>query len=173
VSLLDIDEVRAVVSTDLSNLDLWGVITREEIELVRRFGAHTGAHTETHSGGGKSVYCTRPIASVTSVSEYLYLGDTTPQALVVNTDYVVWETQGRIERIAGCFGPKVVVAFTPDDDQELRKQVLIELIRIGINQSTFTQESVSGVEDSYSSTMSMDWQATREQQYARLMLGPL
>ena len=169
----DIDEVRNVVSTDLNDVELLGVISREEVELVRRVGAHTGAVTETYPGRRKSIYLSRSIASVTSVSEYLYLGDTAPQTLVANTDYVVWDDQGRIECLTGCFGAKVVVVYTPDDDRELRKQVLIELVRIALNQSPYSSESVQGVEDSYSYTAAKDWQVAREQQYARLSMGPL
>lgn len=169
----DIDEIRNVVSTDLNDVELQAVVTREEVELVRQIGAHTGSVTEIRPGGSKSIYLTRQIASITSVSEYLYLGDTAPQVLVVNTDYVAWEDQGRIERLDGHFGPKVTIVYTPDDDRELRKQVLIELVRIALNQSPYQSESVSGVEDSYSYTAAQSWQAAREQQYARLSMGPM
>lgn len=169
----DIDEIRTVVSSDLSTVELLQVVSREEQELVRRVGAHSGSVSETHPGKTKSIYLTRPIASVSSVSEYVYLGDTAPQTLVLNTDYVLWEDQGRIERLYGCFGPKVVVAFTPDDDTDLRKQVLIELVRIALNQSAYKSESVEGVEDKYSYVAAQDWQAARDQQYARLSMGPM
>jgi hypothetical protein len=169
----DIDEVRAVVSTDLTNVELMEVVSREEQELIRRAGAHTSAITEVRPGKRKSIYLSRAVSSISSVSEYIYLGDTTAQTLVANTDYVVWEDQGRIERLDGLFGAKVTVVFTPSDDRDLRKQVLIELVRIALNQSNYSSEKVEGVEDSYSYTTAKDWGAAREQQYARLTMGML
>lgn len=161
----------------LSNSDLQAVIDREEAELIRRFGAHYQSMTtvsQTRPGGRRSIYLTRGIGTVSSVSEYLYLGDTAPQALVENSDYVTWADEGRLERLGGCWGSKVTVVFIPVDDTYLRKQVLLELVRVAVSESPFQQESVKGVEDSYSyMTGGKDWMALRETQYARLLMSPL
>ena len=175
MSLLTPAEVQAFgVGLALASSDLQTLIDREEAELVRRYGAHASAapFTETARGSGRNLYLKRPIASVSSVTEYLFLGDTAPSVLTVS-DYFVWGEQGRLERImtANQWGQIAVVVYTPIDDTDVRKSVLLELVRIGSEQSASSGGgSVSGLSFSISGDTSAagGWDTQRAAQYARL-----
>jgi len=157
----------------LSTAELQALIDREEAELVRRFGPNYAALTpisEQTEGGGCSLYLKRAIASVTSIAEYYYLGDTA--TALVATDYYVWGSEGRIARLPESmkWARLVTVVYTPQDDTELRKMVLIELIRIAESQSA-GGGSVAGLSFSVSGgsdTTGAGWASQRERQYARL-----
>lgn len=146
MSLLTIAEVQALgIGVGLSDATLQSIIDREESELTRLFGDASAARTETTKGGGCSVFLRRAISSVSSISEYYYMGDTA--TVLIATDYYVWGDEGRIERIstASKWGALVAVTYTPVDDTNLRKSVLLELIRIGSEESVSGGESVSGL----------------------------
>lgn len=138
MSLLTIAQAQAVgVGLGLSDADLQVILDREEALLVRMFGAvYTGAAiAETTQGGGRSIYLKRGIGTVASIIEYLYAGDTAPVTLIA-TDYFVWSSEGRIERVpygttaASRWGGVVTVSYIPTDDRDLWREVLIELVRI-------------------------------------------
>lgn len=69
--------------------------------------------TETVQPQGRSLYLAQPIASVTSVTEYLYVGDTAPTTRAA-ADYVIWADEGRIERATDslAWGAVVTVVYT-------------------------------------------------------------
>ncbi len=170
-SLVSLADVRALSADGgLSDSDLQAVIDREEAELVRRFGAHAGPLAETVRGGGCSLYLARAIDSVTSITEALYLGDPAPQT-VSATDYYVWGSEGRIARLAGAgvirWGPVATVTYTPVDQTDLRKQVLIELVRLATAQDV--GGTVSGLGYRVTGAGSTDaWERARSREYARL-----
>jgi hypothetical protein len=179
MTLLTASDVQLLgVGLGLSEVDLDTLIAREEAEIVRRYGANYSADTpltERVKGGQKSIYLKRPIGSVTSISEYLFLGDSAPQVLS-STDYYVWNEEGRIERVygygygSGKWGVVVSAVYTPVDDTDLRKQVLIELLRITTEQST-TGGGVSGLGFSISGSSDNSgtgWANQRNAQYNRL-----
>jgi hypothetical protein len=178
VSLISTDDVtRYGAGGGLADADLQIVIDAEEAELVRRFGAHSGSRAETLHGGGRSIYVRRPIASITSIVEYLYLGDAAPITLAT-ADYYAWADEGRIERLYGVYpgpaiwGPRVVVTYTPSTaDLTLRKQVLIELVRIGVSQDTGASVSGLGYSISGGPKDSQAWRSARESLYSRLGAG--
>lgn len=175
-SLVSTSDVNALgAGGGLGDTDLQSIIDREEAEMVRRFGAHTGSRAETVHGGTGSIYLKRAISSITSISEYLYLGDPAPLTLVA-TDYYVWSDEGRIQRLYGGYapfrwGPMVIVTYTPVDQSDLRKQVLIELVRLATNQDTGASISGLGYSISGGPKDTSAWQASREALYARLA-GP-
>lgn len=143
MSLLTIAEARALISTSLDDVQLQAVIDREEAWMIRAYGAHYTALlsvTETLAGGkNKSLYLRRPIGSVTSI--------TADEAVLDSDDYRVWGDEGRIERLpAGSrWGEEaIVVVYTPQDDNALRKSALIDLLRLTLNRSGLKSESVAG-----------------------------
>lgn len=114
----------------LSDAALTTLISREEAEIVRRFGANYPAPlTERVAGGERSIYLKRAIGSVTSITEYQYPGDPNPLTLTTN-DYAVWSDEGRIERVYGRWAYLAVVVYVPTNDTKLRQSVLIELVRL-------------------------------------------
>lgn len=170
--LISADEAQLLgVGIGMSDADLSTLIAREDAELVRRFGANYAAAplTEIVPGGGRSIYLKRPISAITSIVERVSLFDTTTTTLTA-TDYYPWLPQGRIERLGGAWGAAVTVVYTPQNDTQLRKMVLIELLRIAIEQTAGGETisalgvSVSGAKDSSGA----GWAAQRNAQYARL-----
>lgn len=142
MSLLSIEDLTMLgIGTDLSSADLETVIDREDDEIVRRYGAHfvnsTTTLTEIAHGGGSSLYLKRAITSITSVTESLYLGDSAPIVLTT-ADYYAWPSEGRLQRLSG-YGPAgarwgavVTVVYVPQNDNALRSQVLIDLVRLSL-----------------------------------------
>lgn len=175
MSLLTIAQAQALgAGIGLSDADLQIILDREEAELVRQFGAvYTGAAiAETLEVGERErfVYLPRQITSVSSVVEYFYPGDTAPATLVA-TDYFVWTKTGRIERVstARYWGAVVTVSYIPIDDTALWRMVLVELVRIGTEQ-TATGGSVSGLGFTVSEGGGggANWGNLRSAQYARI-----
>lgn len=170
--LLTVDDVRARLTTAISDSALEDVIADEESELIRRCGAHgdgATAITEIATAYGGMVFLSRPIVSVTSVAEYADLGGSA--TTLAATSYLVWSDGGYITRLPSgtTWGARMVVVYVPQDDRARRRQVLLELIRIAVEQSVFRSETIEGFEDKYSYVVAQDWQMAREQQYARLI----
>lgn len=173
MSLLTPAEIQAMgIGLALTTAELQAVIDREEAELVRLFGANYDgmAVSEDAVGGGPSLYLKRRIGTVSSIAEYFYLGDTA--TALTATDYYIWASEGRITRLPErtAWGRLVTVTYVPQDDSDLRRMVLIELIRITTEQSA-SGGSVGGLSFSMSGssdTTGAGWKAQRQAQYARL-----
>lgn len=172
MSLVTVAEVRRKVRTALTNNDLQTIIDNEEADLVRRLGAHgdgASSVTEIARTEGRNVYLKRPIVSVSSVTEAVYPGGTA--TTIGSANYYVWPNEGRIELYPSGVWPAdaprrrvVTVTYVPQDDRPLRRQVIIELVRIALEQTIMRSESVAG-EFSYQAP---DWDVARARQYRRL-----
>lgn len=174
MSLLTPAELQALgVGEGLSTSSLQALIDYEEAEIVRRFGAHTASITEPVMPTGRSLYLRRPVSSVTSITEYLYVGDPQP-ATRAAADYYVWGDEGRIERAAASqgWGAVCVVVYTPADDQSLRKSVLIELVRLSADGGGVAggEETIqdAGGRVTFKAASSAEQVAARSAQYERL-----
>lgn len=181
MSLATVAHVRALVTTALADDSLQTVIDREEAELVRRYGAHgdgSTAVTEIHEGGLPSIWLRRKAVSITSITE-TYVGGTSPTTLV-STDYYRWAGRSQLIRLpagtrwgysnaltedaANIWQPLVTVVYVPEDDRDLRRQVIIELVRIAVEQTSMKSESfLTGYE-----YQAPNWSTARAQQYRRL-----
>ena len=121
---------------------------REEAYITDKIGApHDGVSTitETLPGGFPNVYTKRKISSVSSVTEYALLTDTTGTALVSGTTYFTWAKQGRIQRLgAAAFGERVDVVYIPQDERYKRRQCIIDLVRLAIARPALASENVAG-----------------------------
>lgn len=168
MSLVTLPMLRAIVRTSIDDTLLQTIIDREEAEVVRRFGTHAGdgAITATLQGGKSNVCLGRAIGTVSSITEASTLG-ATPTTLT-SSDYYTWAGQGRIQRLpeGQCWGRVVTISYTPADDNALRRQVIIELVRLAVEQTAMRHESVAQ-EYLYDAP---DWEATRVALYRRLGL---
>ncbi len=174
-SLVSTDEARARISTGLTDDQLQAVIDGVEEEITKRIGApyedDSTTITETVKGKAKSIYLKRPIKSVSSVTEYAQLSDTTGSALTENEEFYVWPDQGRIERIGGIWGNTgiwnrmVKVIYVPRDQRKQRKGVIIDLVRLELNRSAMYQESVGG---EFSYTAPNNWEKERQRIMKRI-----
>ncbi len=164
-TLISPADVRALVATDIEDSDLLTIIEREEAMLVKACGAHEGPITETIVGGGVSLFVSRPIASISSISERTTL--TSDSTTLATTLYYPWASEGRIERMSSTWGALVSVTYTPVDDRPERKAVLIELVRIALERTAMQREDLRGARDGYSYT-APDWERARKRLYRRL-----
>lgn len=160
MSLLTVDEARALINTALNEAQLQMVINREEAEIVKRLGAvydGTTAIVETVSGLTRNVYLRRGIGSVSAVTERLTIDDS-PVTLEAD-DYFVWSEEGRLERKprGQSWGAVVTVTYISTDDRQIWKQILTELVRIALERTAMKSESVAG-EYSYSAP---EWDEAR------------
>jgi len=173
MSLLNVAEARELLQTGLGDAGLQRVIDREEAWLVRNFGAHyvdvNTTVVETLTGGGASLFLRRPLTSVLSVVE----GGTT----LTTDDYRVWAGQGRLERLpagsqwlsgAAKWLPDVtiVVTYVPFNDNDQRKEAIIDLARLAMERTAMKSESIAG-EYSYTA-WDGGWDAERAKVMRRL-----
>lgn len=174
MSLVSVDEVRALVGTHLTDTQLQTVIDRVEDGVTDEIGApyedDSTTITETVRGDKKNIYLKRPVKSVSSVTEYTQLSDETGNSLTENDEYYVWPDQGRLQRIHGIWGKEkwgkmVEVSYIPQDQREKRKQVIIDLVRLELNRSAMYQESVGG---EYSYTAPGNWEKERRRIMRRI-----
>lgn len=149
MSLVTIAQVRALIETDLGDSDLQGVVDREEKFLARRIGALSGARSETFHvyGVDRPLELRRPTSAATATD------DGTAEAVRLLGDGWL------VESTAGSWDGPVVVTYTPSDEDEV-KAVVLELVRIALASSAFTQESWANT--SYSKPTMREQLATRE-----------
>jgi subtilisin family serine protease len=168
MALLSVAELRRTVQSDLDDAQLADLITEEEAELVRRFGAHgdgSATVSEVHRGGGCDLFLKRATITVTSVTEATSLGGT--GTALIASSYYAWPGQGRLTRLpeGTAWARQVTVVYVPADDRSLRKAVITELVRLRLEQTALQAESVAG---EYSYTAPPDWEAVRRRAYRRL-----
>lgn len=168
-NLVSAATVKVQVKTSLTDGELDVVIARIEAEITEAVGApYVDAETtitETVRGKTKSIYLNRPILSVSSVTEYTQLSDTTGNALTEDEEFYVWAGQGRIERIYNIWAETVKVVYVPQDQNKKRTQAIIDLVRLELERTALFQESVGG---EYSFTAPGNWERERERVMRRV-----
>jgi hypothetical protein len=171
-------EVRALVKTALSGDDLQAVVNREEEELVRRFGPHYAevdgeeiTVSETHYGDGGTIWLNRTPKSIVTVTEYSSLLPSDTGSALTTSHYYLDPMGGALVRGSYLgWGRRVVVEYVPEDDNALRKSVLIDLVRLALNTMPFQSESRSMGPVSNSRSMGEGGAtAARENIYRRLV----
>lgn len=146
-TLVSVEQVRQRVQTAASDVTIQDIIDAEEAELIRRYGAHgDGAITvtEAHTPTNGNLFLHRPIAALTSITESASLGAS--GTALTSTQYYAWPAQGRIERLprGTSWAEAVSVVYAPIDDQAKRRRVIIELVRLALEQTAMQAESVAG-----------------------------
>lgn len=164
--LVIVADVRRRVQTDLSDSDLLAVIVDEEAALIERLGAHgDGAASVVDiydAPAGADLFLRRRAVSITSITATAPGG--TP-ATVATTAYQV-RPGGHLAHLGGGWGNGIVtVTYIPVDDRARRKPVIVELVRLALEQTAMQAESVAG---EYSYTAPESWEAARAKLYRRL-----
>lgn len=138
-SLLTTDEIREHVETDLEDTALQLRIDEAEADIVRLFGAHTGAVTERFTPGPDDPYLfvSRDIdagqAIVITETRNTYAGETA--VVLAASDYAI-EGDRQIRRKEGgtnsatSWAHMTAVTYTPADESARRKGVLIDLVKL-------------------------------------------
>ena len=134
-SLASIAEVRALVQSDLGDVDLQAVIDREEAWLARRVGALAGARTQTFhirtADADDPLWLRRPTSAVTVTD-----------AAVTVTAVRLLRDGAMVEKTSGSWTGPVTVAYTPSDIEEVRRAI-VALVRLTLDDSSFESESIS------------------------------
>lgn len=153
-SLLTIAECRALVKTSLSDAELQAVIERIEAQITKRIGAPQDDSgnvtiTETVRGNYGQLFLRVPFSAIVSVME--------DGNLVDAANYQSWGASGMIERLPehAVWGAVCVVVYKPSDMRYERKQATIDLVRLVVERTAMTSESIAG---EYSFT-APDWDA--------------
>jgi hypothetical protein len=147
-SLVTIAEVRALINSRLSDVDLQAVIDREEAWLAGRVGLLKGERTDTFTPGigDTPLYLRRRAESVVltdagrtlAASEFLFT-PSTGQIRRIWTPDLTNEPPWR-QLYLGWQGT-VTATYTPADEAAVKRAV-IELVRIALNESGYQSEQI-------------------------------
>lgn len=138
-SVVSITEMRALVNTSLSDVDLQAVIDREESWLAGRVGVLVGERTDTFRPGFSDtiLYLRRRAESVVVTDDGV--------ALVADTDYLFTPSTGSLRRGTTtaplAWGGVVTVAWTPSDEAAVKRAV-IELVRGTLGETGMDSETI-------------------------------
>lgn len=134
MSLVTLGEVRALVETGLTDVDLQAVLDREEGWLAGRIGALTGARTDTFSPRltDTQIYLSRRAAAVVVTDNAV---------IVAAADLRFVPESGMVRRITGAWTGPVAVTYTPIDADAVKRAV-IELVRGTVAETGNDAESI-------------------------------
>lgn len=143
MSLLSVAELRPRVTSPLNDAQLQDLIDFVEDSLEPFVGeAASASQTETMAGYTRSLFLKRPVATITSVTEYDALTSATGTALTNGTEFYTWPDEARLERVGRKWGARVTVVYVPTDDTIARKGAIIDLARIYLAQTPLKAESI-------------------------------
>jgi hypothetical protein len=155
--MLSVEEVRAVITTSLSDSDLTDVIAREEAWLERRIGPLEGERVETFltTDGDEALRLTRAASSVSVEDD---------SGLVTDVALRGWSN---VIRTAGSWSGDALVTYEPDDGEEVRR-ALLTLVRLTLGESAYASQSSGG----YSYSVALADQRQMRFQAWRTLLRP-
>lgn len=139
MSLVSIAEVRALVNTHLSDVDLQAVIDREEAWLAGRVGLLAGERTDTFRPGlgDTTLFLRRRAESVVVTDD-----DVT---LAADADYLFTPSSGALRRGTTtsplAWRGVVTVTWTPIDEATV-KRAIIELVRGTTGETGLDSETI-------------------------------
>lgn len=140
-TFVSVANVRAIVSTELTDDQLSGVILREEEELASVVGPLGGPRTETfYPEARQPLYLQRPTGSVVVTDVGAVVPDTT--ILLTGGGTRLTRYRSAQTSVAGSYwiGP-VTVTYTPNDAARVTR-VVIELCRLTLTETGFEAESI-------------------------------
>lgn len=142
--MLTVNEVRAVITTSLSDSDLADVITREEAWLARRIGPLDGERVETFVtySGDEVLELGRPAVDIDITDDF---GD--------RLDDIDMRGWSDVVITSGAWSGSVEVTYTPTDADEVRRAALT-LVRLALAESAYSGETAQG----YSATTDLTQQ---------------
>ena len=162
-SLVSPTDVKALINTALSDVDLQKVIDRVEAQITARIGAPQTDGLETQvartvRGEGCNLFLPTEVHAIVTIVE--------DGVELTAEEYRVWSA-GVIERlpINASWGDRVVVTYKPVDDRLKRTEVIIDLVRLVIEHTAMKSESVAG---EYSYTAPENWEAEFRRAMKRL-----
>jgi len=163
-SLVSPENVKVLVNTSLSDLNLQTVIDRVEAQIVERIGepqtdGMATTITKIMRGEGYYLFMPTEIYAVVSIVED---GNT-----LTGDEYQTW-AGGVIERLPNesYWGDRMTVVYKPVDDRKKRSQVIIDLVRLVLERTAMKSENIAG---EYSYTAPDNWDVEFRSAMRRLM----
>ena len=163
-SLVSPENVKVLVNTSLSDLNLQTVIDRVEAQIVERIGepqtdGMATTITKIMRGEGYYLFMPTEIYAVVSIVED---GNT-----LTGDEYQSW-AGGVIERLPNesYWGDRMTVVYKPVDDRKKRSQVIIDLVRLVLERTAMKSENIAG---EYSYTAPDNWDVEFRSAMRRLM----
>jgi hypothetical protein len=135
MAILTVDDLREHIETSLGEAALQRLLDGTEALIVARAGA-AGSTTELVDGGYRLLTLSRPLGSVTSIVERYTDDDQLTLSATANDDYLIWPGGTVIERLTGgtnsrrTWHGRVLVTYTPADDDDLRALAQLALIKL-------------------------------------------
>jgi len=152
MSLVTVELARDLINTSLTDDELQVVIDRVETQVTARAGSpqtdgYATTIVKTMRGEGENLFMPTEIYDVVSIVE----DDVTLDA----SDYQTW-AGGVLQRLplGSNWGDRMVVTYRPVDDRSVRRQVVIDLVRLVLERTAMESESVGG---EYSFTAPPNW----------------
>lgn len=143
-TLLAPADVREHVDTDLLDPALQRLLDAADGEILKRYGVHSGTVTEIIDGGEGLVFLSRPVLSITTITERTGLTDT----ILAANDWRTWYDNRAIERLnsgtngAELWAERVTVAYVAKDESAIRKAVELELVKAAIHYEAIQAQTV-------------------------------
>ncbi|MDA2936831.1 hypothetical protein MYX75_01025 [Acidobacteria bacterium AH-259-A15] len=159
MALLTTTQITDHFDTDLPTAAIQRLLDDAEKEIIRLFGGHTsqvdnllivGTLTKEEQSRdlpGKYIFPTRPIKTVTSIVETVSDTDTT----LASDDYKLFHGGRQIKRLNDgtnprtIWGSRVKVTYVPVDDQDQRKRVQLDLVKLAIQFDGLANSKVGSV----------------------------
>lgn len=163
---MTVAQAREHVETDLIDSAVQRLIDDADAEIVARYGPHTGAITEIVDGREGLIFVSRPIISITSITERNGLTDT----VLAVSDWRQWYNRA-LERLdsgvngAESWGERITIVYTAADEQPQRKRVELDLVKVAIHYEAVRSQAVGDYTE-----ISVDFTGEREQLLGQL--GP-
>lgn len=171
---LTVTQLREHVTTGLVDDALQRLLDAAYATITSRIGP-TGARTELHNGGYRTVALGRPAASVSGVTETIGTTTTTLNA----DDYRLRPDGYTVERLATGHNPRwiwagwVEVTFLPVDDADIRDEVAIDLCKLAVAYNPgLTSETIGTWTEQYASNSLWNNALERDAILARLNPSP-
>lgn len=142
-TLLQTEELRALVQSPLADEPLTDIIAREESWLAHRIGPLAGVVTQQFwlmmSDADSTLYLARPTDAVAVNDGGIVLTDAQVRLLERGTaiEKVLGYWNGTTDRQLG----PVAVTYTPNDEADVKK-VLIDLVRLAVSETGFNAETI-------------------------------
>jgi hypothetical protein len=172
MALISPDELREHVNTPLGDPALQRIIQANDDDIIERYGPLGAVTISLLGGGGRFLRLPRPASAFTTVVE---LRGFTPITLATN-DYFI-HTGGRyVERLENgtnpwdAWGDRITLTYTPIDDSDRRKLVLIQLCELDIAFTPgISEQDIGDYRERQAQTnMGKDYQSQREDILASL-----
>jgi hypothetical protein len=157
---------------DLKDLDLHALVSiiRAEIEAVERFaGGPTESETFLHTGYRPVwIHLIRPAVAILGVEERWRSDD--PVTMLTPADYRLVDGQRLLRVNAATWGQEVLVDYTAVVDQEVRDQVVLELVQLAVSFRAYGRQSET-IGDYQLTTDAADHEARRTEILATISEG--